>query len=168
MPHSEVRPDSCIRVTGRSRLAWFWPFSTGFFEFHVGPSGKIRKGTTYGLFSADIVFCVARALDGFHQFRWSFGDQLKQHVGGSMRAWTTIVFSQVGKLVKMVEVSNPQSCYIWPKWPNDHDGRIPVARQALPRVHGGFWEVYSKLREKVLSTLATEMQVWKFRVSNGD
>lgn len=37
--------------------------------------------------------------------------------------------------------------------------RIPVARQALPRVHGGFWEVYSKLREKVLSTLAVEMQV---------
>lgn len=37
--------------------------------------------------------------------------------------------------------------------------RIPVARQALPRVHGGFWEAYSKLREKVLAALAVEMQV---------
>lgn len=37
--------------------------------------------------------------------------------------------------------------------------RIPVARQALPRVHGGFWEVYSKLREQVLATLAAEMEV---------
>lgn len=40
--------------------------------------------------------------------------------------------------------------------------RIPVARQALPRVHGGFWEAYSKLREKVLAALAVELQVrWK-------
>ena len=37
--------------------------------------------------------------------------------------------------------------------------RIPVARQALPRVHGGFWEAYSKLREKVLAAVAVEMQV---------
>ncbi|CAN0159806.1 unnamed protein product, partial [Ectocarpus fasciculatus] len=36
--------------------------------------------------------------------------------------------------------------------------RIPVARQALPRVHGGFWEAYSELRERVLAALAVEMQ----------
>lgn len=40
-----------------------------------------------------------------------------------------------------------------------HPDRIPVAQQALPRVHGGFWEAYSALREKVLAALAVEVQV---------
>lgn len=43
--------------------------------------------------------------------------------------------------------------------------RIPVARHALPRVHGGFWEAYSMLREKVLAALAVEMQVGRRHVA---
>ena len=38
-----------------------------------------------------------------------------------------------------------------------------MARQALPRVHGGFWEAYSKMREKVLAVLASELQVNTFK-----